>query len=247
MRLYVQTDDLRQALQAVAPHAADPRDDVPVLARVRCVATPENLFVMATNRYTMGIAAVSVWDHDGMTGSAQDDAFDLTGVQVKELLTLFHAAKQDDAGKGDLQIEVRPAGRDELVVTDISGLFPGKALTMPGADADQGFPNLARLVEQTMSAGRAFSGILATNGRLLRLFGSAAQAYGMPLTLEPTSRAKGSILVACGESFRGVLMPIGMDDDTLSDHAEWTARWGTWLEDLAAGMSEPPQAEEAAA
>ena len=36
MRLYVQTDDLRQALQAVAPHAADPRDDVPVLARVRC-------------------------------------------------------------------------------------------------------------------------------------------------------------------------------------------------------------------
>jgi hypothetical protein len=127
--------DLRQALRSVAVHASPDKED-PILQRVRLHITRGNVLVAATNRYTVAVAAVSIWhnayDDDGVV-------VDLTAAQVPEILAMFRSKgeKSDDEGDDDLRIRITDR---YLVMTDVAGLFPGKEVTWPRVATEEQFP-----------------------------------------------------------------------------------------------------------
>lgn len=229
MKLDVKLQDLRQALQAVAPHAEkDPH--LSATHRVHFSATPENLFVQATNRYTVGMSIASVWEHE-LSGSFEDDQFDLTPETVKELLVLFHSSGNKDELGDALRIEV---GQEDLVFTDISGLFPGKSFTVPRTHVNDPFPNVPLMIEKAITSPKVLPDQLAAAGVYVGLFTKAAATYGESLILEATGSSR-AILVTCGESFTGLLMPVRFDPE--SDEAiqmrGWRDGWQARLAPLA--------------
>lgn len=221
----VGTEDLRLALRAVAPHA-DPDPEFPQLHRVRLAVGPENLTVSATNRYTIGHAIVSIWENQ-MGDLA---AFDLSPSDVREILALFRSTKghTDDMPDDTLLLEVDD---HHATVTDVSGLFPGKSLRLPKYPVEENFPNVAVLIKQGLTRQPAGTERLITNGKLLGLFGKAAAAYNEQLVMD-TSGGNAAILITCGESFVGMLMPVKGDEDTHARIEGWHTDWLERLTEL---------------
>lgn len=242
MILTVNTLDLRQALMAVTPHTGDPKLSS-ALAVVHFTATDGMLHVTACNTVTLGHAVASVWESDGLTGDVNDDAFNLPADVAKELLTIFKAkGKQPEDEIGDtLRITVRD---DSITFMDVSGLFPGKEFKIPREDDNGEFPlAFGRLLIQAVLSDRVMPERLVAAGRLLRLFATASQAYGEPLVIEPTEDAK-RILISCGESFLGLLMPIRSEDgSTVANELNaWRDGWMNRLPELAhAGGGKLPE------
>jgi hypothetical protein len=209
------TNDLRQALVAVLPHA-EPDPDLVTLHRVRLITTGVNVTVVATNRYTVGLAIASI--EDDRHGEA--DTIDLNPTEVKEILSLFKAGK-DDVG-ALLRID---ADAKHVTVTDCAGLFDGKSYRLPRHEADDRFPDLPRLVSTTLARGRGVTpDRMTVSGRLLSYFPTAAKAYGSALTIEPAGHSA-VLVVSCGEEFIGLLMPHSISDDTAAELDEWRNAW----------------------
>ncbi|MHA7275349.1 hypothetical protein ACX80O_02280 [Arthrobacter sp. Hz1] len=235
MILDVNTLDLRKALQAVIPHASTDTN-VPSICCVNFTATDTNLFVTATNRYTLGHAITSVWEVDGLTGDINKDSFTLTPDVAKELLGLFKSGgKQPEDEMGEcLRITVE---EDSLTFLDVAGLFPGKLFQIPH---EQGEPFPVKWANRLISALTADVKVpdrIATTGKYLRLFSSAAAAYNEPLLIEPTGEVS-QILIACGESFLGLLMPVRASDETelAAKLQEWRRGWYDRLPEIAYAM-----------
>lgn len=248
MILTVNTLDLRQALMAVTPHTGDPKLSS-ALAVVHFTATDGMLHVTACNTVTMGHAVASVWEADGLTGDVNDDAFNLPADVAKELLQIFKAKnKQPEDEIGDtLRITVSP---NDITFVDVSGLFPGKELKIPRED-DNDFPlGFGRLLIQAVLSERVMPERLVAAGRLIRLFAAASAAYGEPLVIEPTEDAK-RILISCGESFLGLLMPIRSEDgSTVANELNaWREGWMNRLPEIAhaGGGKLPDEAPSAGA
>lgn len=228
MILTVNTLDLRQALQSTIPHCADPKDSA-AHAVVHFTATDNNLHVTASNLYTMGHAVASVWEAEGLTGDVNTDSFNLPVSVAKEVLALFKADKKqpDDEIGGALKITVEPKA---ITLLDVSGLFPGKELTIPQEDGNDYPVSFGRLLIEAVLADHRVPARLATSGQLIRIFASAAAAYGEPLLIEPTADER-RILISCGESFLGLLMPLRSGDDSALAAQLKEARAG-WLNRL---------------
>jgi len=229
--LTVNTLDLRQALMAVIPHAADAKLSS-ALAVVHFTATDGMLHITASNTVTLGHAVASVWDSEGLTGEVNEDAFNLPTDVAKELLQIFKAnGKQPEDEIGDtLRITVKP---DSIVFLDVSGLFPGKEFKIP-QEGDHDYPiAFGRLLIQAALSERVMPERLVAAGRLVRLFATASAAYGEPLVIEPTEDAR-RILISCGESFIGLLMPIRSEDGSTvaNELEEWRAGWMHRLPDI---------------
>lgn len=224
MKFTVGTADLRLALRAVAPHA-DPEADFPALHRVRLDLGGENLTVSATNRYTIGHALVSVWGND----DGEVAAFDLSPTNIKEILVLFHGKAGDgDQPDNTVRLEVTD---EHVTITDVSGLFEGKALQLPRYPMEENFPNVANLIRDKITSGAQSAERLITSGQLLGLFMKAATAYGESLVIDPTGET-GAMLITCGESFVGLLMPQRADEDVTAKINGWHADWIERLEEL---------------
>ena len=218
MQFNVGTADLRRALKAVAPHA-EPSPDVPQTHRLRFAVGPDHVTVSATQRYTIGHAAVSALDFDGDVG-----VFDLTPQDVKEILTLFHG-KKDRGDEPDYTVRIR-VDQERVTITDVSGLFEGKALHLPRIPTDENYPNVVKTIRDSLIAGRQSTERLITSGKLHGLFGAASSAYEMPLVWDGAGE-RGAMLVTCGSTFLGMLMPIRPDDATLADIEKWHTDWLT--------------------
>lgn len=231
MILTVSTTDIRKALQAVIPHAADPKESAGH-AVVHFAATDHNLHLTASNMQTMAHSIASIWDAEGLTGDPDDDAFNLPTDLAKELLALFKATSKEEGDMGSaMRITVEPGA---LIFVDISGLFPGKELRLPREDCGSDYPvPFGRLLIAAVLSERVMPERLAVQGRLLKLFTTAATAYGEPLVIEPTANA-GRILVSCGDSFLGLLMPLRVEEGT--DGAReldgWRQGWMNRLPDI---------------
>lgn len=236
MILDVNTKDLRQALQAVAPHVA--KDNAyGSLTRIHVNVTDHNLYIQATNTASAALAIASVWESDGLVGDPNDDAFELHADTVKELLTLFKpsgTAPEDEIGDA-LRITITPK---ELHFLDVSGLFPGKAFTVPNAEPDTSYPNLPKMLFQALASEVNVPARIVTNGKLLQLFAHAASAYKQPLTIEPTE-LQSRMVISCGESFLGLLLPIKAEDgsEIANDLYGWRTGWYDRLPELSSSAS----------
>ena len=219
--LGVGTADLRHALRSVVVHAS-PDKELPVLQRVRLHVQRDNILAVATNRYSVGVAAVSIWDNE-----YEDDGvlIDLSITQVGEILAMFKSKneKDDDAGDDDLRIRLTDR---YMTMTDTAGLFPGKEVTWPRVATESTFPNVLGLVggfHAKAGSGSAYA--LHTSGRLLALFKTASAVYDAPITIMPTTTEGGALCVTVGESFVGALMPIKPSDEEVIQAAAWREAW----------------------
>lgn len=229
----VTTADLRSALQAVSVHAGP--EEYPSLARVRCdLGARGDLLVSATNRFTVALALVSVWENS--TGEMV--VFDLSPSDVRSVLAEFVPTKGDDDPGGDtLVIEV---GKTEITFTDASGLFPdaSKALRLPRIPNEEQFPDIPKLIRTTVERGAGEGTQLVVSSDLLALFHKGlGRAYkGQPLLIEPGPTGT-ALVVRCGESFLGLLMPSRTDESQDAQHARWAAAWDARLPDPLADVS----------
>ncbi|WP_309080294.1 hypothetical protein [Zhihengliuella sp.] len=235
MIITVNTKDLRQALASVIPHAHEDPDTK--LNRLRCTATGDMLYVQATNTVTAGLAAVSVWDADDISGSPDDDVFDLTVSTAKKILAIFKASKkqpEDELGEA-MTITVSDS---ELTFVDTGGLFPGESFSQPTGEVDGAFPNLPRLFAESLTDAKQVPDRLVANGMLLRKFATAATTYGDLLVIEPTGDSS-RILISCGESFIGALMPMRVEagGELAADLKDAHEGWMNRLPALAAAIA----------
>ena len=218
MHITVGTTDMRDALQAVTPHAF-PKATTADLHRVRCDIGPENLTLTATNRRTAGMAIVSIWENtDGEIGP-----FDISPTDAKEILALFEGKAGEDGEAGDT-LEFELTGK-ELTVTDTGGMFNGKSLTLPRLPHGRGFPDVAAVIADAVhhpATDPADMGRWTTAGTTLALFSKAARAYGRPVAISPSRR--GRQLVSCGDSFLGLFLP-SRDEELAQQINAWTVDW----------------------
>lgn len=218
LRFTVATHDLRAGLKAVLPHH-DP-GDFPPLHRIHVEVDDVNVTLSATNRYTAGIALVSVEDPSG-----DQHTFDLSPKDVRDVLSQFHGKPgkdEDDPGEL-LRIDL---DSKHVRFTDCSGLFDGKALRLLRYADETNFPKVGKLVAGMLARPVTTEAAkrLSVQGRYVALFKAAAEAYGESLVLEPTG-ANGSLVVSCGESFIGALMPVRHDEVGTAKLDEWRAAW----------------------
>jgi hypothetical protein len=217
----VSTKDLAAALRSVVVHAS-PDKELPMLQRVRLHIGEQVVMVMATNRYTVGIGLVSVWDN------AYDDegvVLDLPLQTVGEVLHMFKTKDGKGGDAGDDPLRIRITDR-YVVMTDMAGLFPGKEVTWPRVAEEESFPNLLPMMGRFHAkAGSGSAYALHTAGKLLALFRTASSVYDQPVTLLPTEQDGGAVVVAIGESFVGAIMPIKPSDDQIVEQKAWREAW----------------------
>lgn len=232
MILHVNTRDLRQAMLAVLPHAHDTVETG--LAVVHFTPDDQNLYLQTSNGFSQGMAIVSIWDARDLTGSPDDDSFDLTVDTAKELLKVFREKKKPENDLDDqLSITV---GTENITVTDVSGLFPGKSWTVPNTANSENFPNMPLIFANAIQGGPpSISSQFIASGDLLKHFSTAAKVYGYNLTLEPTTRSR-LILVSCGESFLGALVEPTPTPEDEEHRREWREAWQGRLPSLAAAI-----------
>lgn len=212
---------LIQALRGVLPHAGD-EPEVVAVHRVRLDVRGDELQALATNRFTAAVVRV---DGDGVVESDDLDPW-VVDLFPEDLATV---AKMFKPGK-DEQITLRiDQGQDDRVtITDVSGLFDGRAYTIPAVGHPEDFPRLRRLISQTMASDRGIVGTVTYTGDLLRRFAASAAAYNDKLHVEPTRENK-PFVVTIGERFIGLLMPAASTDEVTHEQAKVRSDWWTRL------------------
>lgn len=233
--LLVATDDLCQALAAIAPFA---NEDLPSWATVRLLSDEMNTYVAATSGSSMGLALVSTLsltaaDQYGLPLEQTVVDIDLTPLQCKAIVSLFKASQRKPEDGEEIGSEIRiEATASEVHVVDASGLFEGTSLTLPRVPTSEQrvavLTSLARMAAQTPV--QSSSHPPRWGKATLQLFTKVSATYGHPLVLEHDATRpmvdetrSGTTLVRCGESF------IGLAVDTFSDDNDKALR-GTWAD-----------------
>ena len=223
----VGTADLRAALTTVKAHACtDP--EIPDLNRIRLAVDPVNVTVTASDRFTIGLALASVLEQDG-----PPDAYEveLLPDDVGKILSIFKAGKE--SGEYPEYLLRLDTTEKSVTVTDCSGMLDGRALKVPRLPTSEtGLSHIPTLLAKAhyadlvlLDAGAAFS------GEYLARFKVAAQHYQQPIVLEAHEGMR-AILVRCGESFLGLLMPRLLTEDDAYQLKEWAAAWDTRLPEI---------------
>lgn len=217
------TADLRSALSAVVKHVSPSKDDAPALQGVRVLVDPttQHVYVMATDRYTLALARVSIWEDLAGYGSAGVVELDLSVDDVADVLRIFRPVGKDGPQE---RVRLRVDTPLALTLTDASGLFTmpdqDRTLTLP-VQCHEGFPDvrriLARLVRTAMallaeSRDSAGSPVIAADAAYTARFAAAGKAYARPLYHLQSAEARAAILYRVGDSFLGALMPLAVDD-----------------------------------
>lgn len=225
----VGTADFRQALTSVRGHAStDP--EVPTMYRIRLVIDEENVTVLATDRYTAGLAIASVWE-----STANDDwpcTVDLAPADVGNILRIFTAGKEkDDVPDYQLRLDI---GESRLTVTDSSGLIDGHSFTVPRLPTDGtilcGIPKVIATLND--GAPKVLEE-MSVAGETMARFKAAATAYGEGLDIE-CREGSPALLIRCGESFLGLLAPRYVDDGDRAQRRDWADGWSRRLPALVA-------------
>lgn len=232
----VQTADLYAALKAIKPHTAGD-EDVRILQHVHLTIHPdENVYVMATDRYTVGLAVVSTWEDFLKTGEEID--VDLPPKDVADLLSVFKPGKGANP-ENRLRIEV---SEDNVYVTEVSGMFAistDRHLRLRREPLTETYPSVRKMIAGGITrairlrsaaeldgvADEAAADEVFASADLLGRFAAAQAAYKHPLVIQRTAEARAAWLIGVGESFVGMLMPFRVSEDTLSEHRDGQRGW----------------------
>jgi hypothetical protein len=250
----VRTTDIYAALKAVRAHVGSD-DHLPILQGVHLTIHPDqNLYVVATDRYTAGLAVVSVWDDHLETGEIVE--VDLPKQDVSDVMHLFKPAKGANP-ENCLRLDI---SKTEVVVTEVAGMIQmdaDKQLRLPREQLTEEYPAVRKLIaggllravlmrQAAEDSGQASDTALEeifANAAMIGRFDAAASAYGERLVLQRTAEARTALLVSCSESFIGMLMPITPDDRALAELRDWQRGWLTRLpqpDEEPVRMPEPP-------
>jgi len=227
--LVVGTADLRQALTAVRPHACTDKE-IPDLARIRLTVDPQNLTITGTDRFTCGLAIVSVWE---LAWEPDDtDLVELLAEDIAKLLTIFKAPAKDGGEDGPqytLRFEITA---DQVTVTDCSGFdIVGRRYRMPRLETADALDLVPQLVDRIHGSKLVLlDGVkdMTVSGDHLARFKVASSTYDRPVSLETRGEGRSNsptILVRCGESFLGLMMPRRLLDDDVQRAREWADGW----------------------
>jgi len=266
----VETKDWHAALSAVRKHVAG-KDELALLQAVHVVIHPgANLYVLGTDRFTVGCAVVSAWEDHVGTGESVE--IDLSPTDVADL-NIFKPGK-DDNPENRLRIDVTA---QDITVVETAGMIATEAdkrLTLPRQAYVDKYPDVLRIMARSLreavnlrdraalydpddDAGRQGLARLAAvaveelhaDAALLSRFSAAASAYGERLVIARTREARAALVVTCGESFVGLLMPARPDDSDVRKVRDWQRAWLRRLpepDDLPVEMpSRAPSAGEA--
>lgn len=212
---------LIQAVRAVLPHAGDD-PELPPVHRVRLDIRDTVIETLATNRFTAAVVRI---DQEGVVES-DDPAPWVVDLFPEDLATI---AKMFKPGKDEeISLRIDLAADDRVTITDVSGLFDGRAYTIPSVGHPEDFPQLRRLFTDTMESERGVVGTVTYTGDLLRRFAASAAVYSDKLHVEPTREGK-AFVVTVGEQFIGLLMPSASNDDITREQAKVRSDWWTRL------------------
>ncbi len=224
--ILVGTNDFRAALSSVLVHASMD-DKIPELCRVRIDIGPENVTITATDRFTAGLSIVSVVAHLNAHDREETDlpwveVIDLDVADAKQILNVLKGGKDvGDEPQFLLRIE---STSEHVTITDSSGLIDGRALTLLRLEPSDTISFIEQLLSKIHSGEPALLENVAFAGVYLARFKVASTAYKEPVHVEATTTSRG-LLIRCGESFLGAIMPIRRDQDTDAKIAEWREAW----------------------
>ncbi|WP_280389266.1 hypothetical protein [Nocardia wallacei] len=223
--LVLGTADLRQALTAVRVHACTDKEQ-PELHRIRLLIHPQNVAVVATDRFTMALAIASVWEDHGIAPCTVD----LLPDDVTKILAIFKAGKESGDDSPDYRVRL-DIHEQQLEITDCSGLIDGRALRVPRVPSDSGdvLATAPGMISRAHTDAVSILGDMTVNGDSLARFKQAANAYHAPVTIEAR---RGLLLIRCGESFLGLMLPRQLADGELAAARGWAEDWDRRLPGL---------------
>lgn len=220
--------DLRAALSAVVPHASRDKDD-PRLRRVRLTPFGVNVEVSATDRYTIGLGLVSLWESDG-----EADVIDLDPGEVAQVMTVFPAPGKNE--EASLRISTTDT---EVTFTDVGGLLDGNSLTLGRMTPEETFPDLRSMFVGRLDGSTA-TGEAWFHSEHWKRFAAAQRAYGKPLVVDRVPEPAKVWRISCGESFLGLLTQVPADEGALAHAKAWREAWierlGEHPDDATAGL-----------
>lgn len=216
------------AVRAVHPHT-NGTEDFPGIHRIRVDITDGVLELLATSRHTAVIARI---DGDpALDFDAGDEPWtvDLFPGDLADIAKMFKPSKDEQ-----LTLRIDFHKDDRVTVTDASGLFDGRAYTVPSVGHPEDFPNIRQTIANTMKAERGIVGTVTYTGELLRRFAASAGVYGDALHVEPTAENR-PFVVTVGDNFIGLLMPQRNSEEITTEQAKVRSTWWTrldeWLDD----------------
>jgi hypothetical protein len=209
---------LLQALRAVLPHT-DGTEDSPTIHRVRLDVLDHAIEALATSRYTAVLARLA---DEVMVDTGESElavSVDLLPGDLATIVKMFKPGKDEQI---TLRLDLHSDGR--VTFTDVSGLFDGRAYTVPSVGHPEDFPDVRRLIRTAMDAKRGIVGTVTYTGDLLRRFAASSAAYNDCLHIEPTADSK-PFVVTVGDNFIGVLMPQRNSDEATIEQRRVADEW----------------------
>lgn len=212
----VGTADLRAALTAVRAHASTDKEAYE-LHRLRLSAIGEHIVVCATDRFTVGLAIASVWEPVD-----EPCNLELLPSDIGQLLSIFKAGKESgDEPQYLLRLDI---DESHVTATDCAGMFDGRALKVPRLPTGTALDAMAAMIAHQHHSAATRLDDITVGGECMSRFRVASIVYGQPLTVE-AHRGGNALLVRCGESFLGMMMPRTLLEDDIIRHKEWAAAW----------------------
>lgn len=196
----------RTAALAAHPHADD-NPEAYRYHRVRMSVATEVSFA-AANPYTAIVTRIDPGNVDpDFTPPDRAWRIDLHPVDLAAICKMFKPGKDEQL---TLRVDEHLDGR--VTFTDKSGLFDGRAYTVPTVGGGDDMPDVARLLRGHLTTERPrYTGAVAVGGESLRRFAATAAQYMGQVHFEPTSERV--FLVNVGEDAIGVLVARSNDDE----------------------------------
>lgn len=231
----VETSDLRAALASVLVHS-DPNPEFLARHQVYLDVGTENVTVTATDGMSSALAIVSIYSNNsGVLGKVG-----LVPSDVKKVLAIHQGGKKaaEDEPQHMLQLQVDgkdSKGKDEasdgqahLVITDQSGMFPGRALRIPLVPQDSSPLDITGLIARLHYGETAWTEGSAFPGATVARFAVAAKAYKAPIQISSVAGTR-AVLIRIGESFLGGLMPVSVHESESSQQLHFNRAWNERL------------------
>jgi hypothetical protein len=230
----VATVDFRRALTAVVPHAEKNKTgDNGVMHRFRLCIDASEVYLLATNGQTTGLAAVPIQSDDRSVRFEPDDGpFWVDLLPRHSALILQHFPISTGSGSDmDEMLELK-ATTKEFRVQDVGGLWAGDSVLFKQADPTTDYPDLIGPLSRALAERGSTPAPkpLVASAQLLKLFQGAGDAYGEPIELYSTgTNSSRGFVVACGTQFVGTVESRHQDDDGMrrrdAAHMRWLERF----------------------